>query len=167
MLAKMLASTTVVVAILLLQDTILKPLFAWPSEYLSASQMELPNDEENYFAPLSITDRECEMACQKNTADDYFNRSYFHLNNSVSYDIGSSETTCNDCAASCGRHQLPLREYKMGDVVRCLDSLSVKRNRRPMHIAFIGDSTVRQHFVSFIRVNTCVFFLAFRLSVSN
>jgi hypothetical protein len=105
----MLASATVVVAILLLQDTILKPLFAWPSEY-SASQMKLPNDKENYFAPLTITERESAMACQKNTADYYFSRSYFHLNNSVSYDIGSSETICNnDCAASCGRHQLPLR----------------------------------------------------------
>ncbi len=157
MLASRLASTTVVVTILLLLDTILKPLFAWPSEY-SASQLELPNDEENSFAPLTnITECESAMACQKNTADDYFNRSYFHLNNSISYDIGSSKIIWNDCAASCGRHQLPLREYKMGDVVRCLDALSVKRNRRPMHIAFIGDSTVRQHFVSFIRVNSLAF----------
>jgi hypothetical protein len=147
----MLASTAVAVAILLLQDTILKPLLAWPSEY-STSQMKSPNNEENSFAPFNITERESVIACQNNT-DDYFNRSYLHLNYSVSYDIGSSKINCNDCVASCGRHQLPLREYQMGDVVRCLDSLSVKRNRRPMHIAFIGDSTVRQHFVSFIRVS--------------
>ncbi len=151
---------TIAIAMLLLQSKILKPLlFAWPaaSEYSASHQSKLPDDEDNSFASLTITERESAMACQKNT-DDYFNRSYFHLNYSVSYDIGSSETTCNDCAASCGQHQLLLREYKMGDVVRCLDSLSVKRksvkiNIRPMHIAFIGDSTVRQHFVSFIRVN--------------
>ena len=43
---------------------------------------------------------------------------------------------------------------KREDVVRCFDSLSVKRNQRPITIAFVGDSTARQHYLSLIRVST-------------
>ena len=52
-------------------------------------------------------------------------------------------------------HTVAFRTYgntRKKDVVRCLDVLSAKKNRRPMHIAFVGDSTVRQHFFSFIQV---------------
>jgi hypothetical protein len=143
----MLASMTVAIAIL--------PLFAWPaSEYSASHQSKLPDDEENSLALLNIEERGSAIiiACHNNSAeDDYFNRSYFHLKNSVSYDISSNKTRA---AGSCDqRHQLILQEFRKVDAVRCLDALSVKRNRRPMHIAFIGDSTVRQHFVSFIRVS--------------
>jgi hypothetical protein len=84
--------------------------------------------------------------------DDYFNRNHFHLRQSVSYDVSCNTKACSDCTL-CDRRQFPVWEYKMDDVVRCLDSLSVKRNKLPIHIAFVGDSTVRQHFISFIQVS--------------
>ena len=43
-------------------------------------------------------------------------------------------------------------EYNAQDVVQCIDSLWIKRNKRPITIAFVGDSTTRQHFASFVRV---------------
>lgn len=46
-----------------------------------------------------------------------------------------------------------LREYTTEDVVRCLDSMAEQRNWRPIHIAFIGDSTIRQHFFSFLQAS--------------
>jgi hypothetical protein len=141
------AAVVIVITVLLLQDTSLKPLFPWPSEN---STTDIPNDEEN-FLQLKIIQPTEAVACHNNT-DDYFNRNYFHLKNRISYEISSRKMACNGCVRSCDRHRRLLRDYKKEDVVRCLDFLSVKKKRRPTHIAFIGDSTVRQHFVSFIRV---------------
>jgi hypothetical protein len=93
----------------------------------------------------------------RNDEDEYLNRRYFRLRtNVVSYDTRETDSEEQTTAASVNggvRTRSHVREFKKADAVRCLDSLSVKRNRRPMHIAFIGDSTVRQHFVSFIRVS--------------
>ena len=44
------------------------------------------------------------------------------------------------------------RTYNTKNVVECLDSLSNSKNR-PIHIAFVGDSLVRQHFLSFLEVS--------------
>lgn len=156
----MLASIAVAIAVLSLQDTSLKPLFAWPSEYSASAIDEIANDEENSIASLRIVQPADAIACHNNT-DDYFNRRYFHLTDRISYGISINSQTA--CASSGDRRQLLLREYKKEDVVRCLDSLSIKKKRRPIHIAFIGDSTVRQHFVSFIRVSFLRFssFLSF------
>jgi hypothetical protein len=89
--------------------------------------------------------------------DEYLNRRYFRLSTDVvSYDTRETDSEEQTTAASVNggvRTRSHVREFKKADAVRCLDALSVKRNRRPMHIAFIGDSTVRQHFVSFIRVS--------------
>lgn len=43
------------------------------------------------------------------------------------------------------------RPYMTKDVVNCLDSLFLEK-KRPIHIAFVGDSIVRQHFLSFLKV---------------
>ncbi len=43
------------------------------------------------------------------------------------------------------------RPYMTEDVVKCLDSLFLEK-KRPIHIAFVGDSIVRQHFLSFLKV---------------
>jgi hypothetical protein len=94
--------------------------------------------------------------CDRNE-DEYLNRRYFRLRTDVvSYDTretDSEEQTAAGSGSGGVRTRSHVREFKKADAVRCLDALSVKRNRRPMHIAFIGDSTVRQHFVSFIRVS--------------
>jgi hypothetical protein len=94
----------------------------------------------------------------RNDEDEYLNRRYFRLRtNVVSYDTRETDSEEQTTAASVNggvrTRSQNVREFKKADAVRCLDSLSVQRNRRPMHIAFIGDSTVRQHFVSFIRVS--------------
>ena len=44
-----------------------------------------------------------------------------------------------------------LHHYQFKDTVNCIDQLSSQR-RRPVHIAFVGDSIIRHQFVSFIRV---------------
>ncbi len=97
-----------------------------------------------------------------NNADSYLNRRYlqikldnigYYLTNSRSCEVkeNNGDSESSQYPSHCIQNR-NLREYKKEDVVRCLDVLSVKKNRRPMHIAFIGDSTVRQHFFSFIRV---------------
>jgi hypothetical protein len=93
----------------------------------------------------------------RNDEDEYLNRRYFRLSTDVvSYDTRETDSEEQKAAASANggvRTRSHVREFRKADAVRCLDALSVKRNRRPMHITFIGDSTVRQHFVSFIRVS--------------
>ncbi|XP_057368116.1 uncharacterized protein LOC130689121 [Daphnia carinata] len=79
-------------------------------------------------------------------ADDYFNRRYFDIKNDlISHDDGDE----------FNRGQMPsIKMYTKEDVVQCFDLLSSSRqsgNQRPMHFAFVGDSTVRQHFVSFLK----------------
>lgn len=97
---------------------------------------------ELFDSPSSFS-AEC---CQQGD-DNYFNRRYFQLNNKeISFTTFIDEENSN-------RNRRLLREYSSKDVVRCLDSLSAKRNQRPIHIAFIGDSTIRQHYVMFLRVN--------------
>ena len=53
---------------------------------------------------------------------------------------------------------------KREDVVRCFDSLSVKRNQRPITIAFVGDSTARQHYLSLIRVSIQLYYSPFHFT---
>ncbi|KAI9552440.1 hypothetical protein GHT06_022806 [Daphnia sinensis] len=94
--------------------------------------------------------------CQ--STDEYLNRRFFILkNNTSSYDVcenGDEETDAKESSTEIshpGRTRRLVQVYSMEDFVWCLDSLSLKRKRRPMHIAFMGDSTVRQHFISFQR----------------
>jgi hypothetical protein len=83
----------------------------------------------------------------RNDEDEYLNRRYFRLRtNVVSYDTretDSEEQTAAGSGSGGVRTRSHVREFKKADAVRCLDALSVKRSRRPMHITFIGDSTVR------------------------
>ncbi len=44
-----------------------------------------------------------------------------------------------------------IRQYEMKDVVKCLDSMFINRNRS-IHLAFMGDSLVRNQFLNFISV---------------
>jgi hypothetical protein len=44
-----------------------------------------------------------------------------------------------------------IRPYEMEDVVYCLDYMFINRNRR-IHLAFMGDSIVRNQFLNFISV---------------
>ncbi|KZS04101.1 Uncharacterized protein APZ42_033030 [Daphnia magna] len=70
------------------------------------------------------------------------------------YENGGEETDAKESSNQIshpGRTRRLVQEYDMEDFVWCLDSLSLKRKRRPIHIAFTGDSTVRQHFISFQR----------------
>ncbi|XP_046451378.1 uncharacterized protein LOC124199581 isoform X2 [Daphnia pulex] len=84
-------------------------------------------------------------------ADDYFSRQFLNLrNDEISYTISIKDSENEN--SQCFRSRRLLREYKPADVARCFDSLSVKRNRRPMHFAFIGDSTIRQQFNLFLRL---------------
>ncbi|XP_046638266.1 N-acetylneuraminate 9-O-acetyltransferase-like isoform X3 [Daphnia pulicaria] len=88
-------------------------------------------------------------------ADNFLNRRYFRIKiDDIGYDPNNSrsgEETENNSKSNRYIHNRNIQVYKKEDVVRCLDSLSMERNRRPMHIAFVGDSTVRQHFLSFLR----------------
>ena len=46
-----------------------------------------------------------------------------------------------------------LHHYKWKDAVTCVDQLSNRRrHRQPVHIAFVGESTVREQYYSFLRV---------------
>uniref|UniRef100_A0A0P5SX70 Putative Lactosylceramide n=1 Tax=Daphnia magna TaxID=35525 RepID=A0A0P5SX70_9CRUS len=85
--------------------------------------------------------------------DDYFNRNYLQLNDYVSYNVRSDVPNFDptrDELCDQGRSPKLVKEYSQKDLVHCFDFLSEKRNRRPMHIAFIGDSTVRQFFFTFL-----------------
>jgi hypothetical protein len=100
--------------------------------------------------------------CHK--ADDYLKRRDFHLTNTeISYDTdhcrnlipdGRDNADDEDTSSSqlCQRSRYPIKEYSKKDVVHCIDSLSAKRKGKRMHIAFIGDSLIRQVFLSFLRV---------------
>lgn len=44
-----------------------------------------------------------------------------------------------------------LHHYKWKDAVKCVDQLSHRR-RQPVHIAFVGESTIREQYYSFLRV---------------
>ncbi len=103
-------------------------------------------------------------------AENYLNRRYYFqiLMESDHHFIGDDAVTDDDSKKGkkqrqcCVEHRQPItqlvhREYRKEDVVRCVDSLLAKRNQRPMHIAFVGDSTVRQHYTSFIRVSYSIY----------
>jgi polysaccharide deacetylase 2 family uncharacterized protein YibQ len=63
---------------------------------------------------------------------------------------------CGKQMRMCKRSLRLIPENEKKDVIRCFDSLSAKKKGQPIHIAFIGDSTVRQHFKSFIRVSLII-----------
>lgn len=90
-----------------------------------------------------VTSAEC-----GNDPVDYLTRSNFLLTEkSVLVTRYDSKKNHHAPCRSSAVHQFTLEE-----TVRCFDSLSVQRQRRPMHIAFIGDSTVRQHFLNLLEV---------------
>ena len=98
--------------------------------------------------------------CQQQT-DDYFNRRHLHITSKqIDYDIPSRTSTVNgeeiienQIGVCHHRHRSELKDYTKEDIVNCFDSLFVKRNERRMHIAFVGDSVMRQNFLSFLRVS--------------
>jgi hypothetical protein len=89
-------------------------------------------------------------------SDNYFNRRYFHLDKFGRYDLSSENSSLARMFSKFitihRREKVIIKKYTKMDLVRCIDSLSKKRSKRPMHIAFIGDSTVRQLFSTFIKV---------------
>jgi hypothetical protein len=92
-----------------------------------------------------------------NSGNYFFNRRYFKLrNNEIYHDskINNEKKKCKDKRNRSGQSPLLIQDFTMRDVVRCLDRASVQKNYRPRHIAFIGDSTIRQYFVSFLRVSS-------------
>jgi hypothetical protein len=98
-----------------------------------------------------------------NEDNNYLNRRDFKIRSSdFTYD---AESRCqSDVRKESGEREeefvsqtrqqflLVADEYNAQDVVQCIDSLWIKRNKRPITIAFVGDSTTRQHFASFVRV---------------
>ena len=98
--------------------------------------------------------------CQQQ-ANDYFNRRHLHVTSKqIDYDIPSRTSTVNgeeiienQIGVCHHRHRSQLKDYTKEDIVNCFDSLFVKRNERRMHIAFVGDSVMRQNFLSFLRVS--------------
>ncbi len=108
--------------------------------------------------------------CHK--ANNYFKRRDFHLTNTeISYDTNycrdlipddDSDTEDANHSQFCQHRRYPIKEYSKEDVVRCFDSHSAKRKGKRMHIAFVGDSLVRQIFLSFLRVS---FLFHFQLNI--
>ncbi|XP_046450332.1 uncharacterized protein LOC124198516 [Daphnia pulex] len=127
--------------------------------FIASQETDSCNQLCGRHSPISIEfDRESSSSvaadCCRN-AQNYFNRHSFQLNSDgISFIIDREVETNNGPAVPSfnrNRRQL-VREFTPQDVVRCLDSLSAKRNRRSFHIAFIGDSTIRQHYVMFLRL---------------
>lgn len=74
----------------------------------------------------------------KQLDDEYFNRRRFTLTHqNITYKTNNQQV---------------VQDWTVEKVVKCFDNMSIQRNRRPIHIAFVGDSTIRQHFLSFLRV---------------
>jgi hypothetical protein len=92
--------------------------------------------------------------------DSYLNRRHLTIrSDDIIYETNSKPSSSSRSDEEERRRQcviqtrLPLRQYNKEDVVRCIDSLWVKKHREPVYIAFVGDSTARQHFSSLIRVS--------------
>lgn len=51
------------------------------------------------------------------------------------------------------------------DIVNCLDTLLTKHKNKKLHIAFIGDSLVRNQFVNFLKVSYIFLYLLYLLLV--
>lgn len=124
-------------------DTI--PIFP-ASKSQDQQHFEKQLDADDHFDP-------CRSSLNRKDEID-FSRRHFQLNHRQ---IGLDSQDSLD-STSFGWKKNPygylFRQYRQDDVVKCLDCLSTKKNQRPFHIAFVGDSTVRQHFLSFIRVDT-------------
>jgi hypothetical protein len=91
--------------------------------------------------------------------DSYLNRRHLTIkSDDIIYETSSSSRSDDGerQRQSVFQTRLPLLQYKKEDVVRCIDSLWVEKHREPVYIAFVGDSTARQHFSSLIRV--CLLF---------
>jgi hypothetical protein len=88
--------------------------------------------------------------------DSYLNRRHLKIrSDDIIYGTGSSRSGEEErLKHHCLQPRLVVRRYEKEDVVRCLDSLWVRKgSRQPVYIAFVGDSTSRQHFVSLVRVS--------------
>lgn len=127
-------------------------LFATTSTFALVILLNLLQLSERGSVPESS-----KSECQFQLKDDYLVQQYLKISKIISYKsyvIGVENTRTNQKhKKSCYRCEKPITNYVKEDVVHCFDFWSVKQNRRPIHIAFIGDSTVRQIFVNFIRVS--------------
>ncbi|KAI9557796.1 hypothetical protein GHT06_014545 [Daphnia sinensis] len=118
-----------------------------------ASEMEILKQSKTNISE-SLRDAKSstmELIQEKNArrlySDYYFNRNRFRMNCEMKF-----TEKIDKIGGQCICNQRLIKKYATRDVVRCFDSLSVQRQRQPMQIAFIGDSTIRQHFVSFLRL---------------
>ncbi|XP_046450491.1 uncharacterized protein LOC124198610 [Daphnia pulex] len=88
--------------------------------------------------------------------DSYLNRRHLKIrSDDIIYGTGPSSRSGEEerFKHQCLQPRLVVRRYEKEDVVRCLDSLWVRKgSRQPVYIAFVGDSTSRQHFVSLVRL---------------
>ncbi len=74
------------------------------------------------------------------------------ITNTRNKEYTSDESCASDTEASkINLNKRLFRQYKREDVAACLDLLPRRRNRT-IHIAFLGDSLVRNQFLSFISV---------------
>jgi hypothetical protein len=90
-------------------------------------------------------------------ADNYLNRRCLTIgSDDVIYETISNKSSRSGQGERLKQQEIQtrllLRQYNKEDVVRCLDSLWVQKHTQ-LIFAFVGDSTVRQHYTSFIRVN--------------
>jgi hypothetical protein len=129
--------------------------------FIASQETDSCNQLYGWHSPISTEfDRESSSSVSADCcrhAHNYFNRQSFQLNSDGISFINNRdvETSNGPAVPSFNRNgRLLVREFTPQDVVCCLDSLSAKRNRRSFHIAFIGDSTIRQHYVMFLRVNS-------------
>lgn len=90
--------------------------------------------------------------------DNYLNRQYLSLEKGqyrIRFDRKNTNLTDDDVKNQDNQHgSCPLKIFTMKDVVKCFDYLAMRRNQRPMHITFMGDSTIRQQFLSFLNVRS-------------
>ena len=119
--------------------------------FIVSQETDSFNKRFGWHSPISSKSTEFDssssVAAELLQGHNYFNRRSFQLN---SGEISFTRHVRDDDST---RRNRKLREYSTEDVVRCLDSMSQIRNWRPMHIAFIGDSTIRQHFFSFLQAS--------------
>jgi hypothetical protein len=130
--------------------------------FIASQETDSFNQLFGWHSPICSTLTKFDKKCASSVAIDccqpaqnYFNRRSFQLNSDgISFiNVRRGEEISNGPVPPFNLNRRRVREFTSKDVVRCLDSLSAKRNRRSFHIAFIGDSTIRQHYVMFLRVN--------------
>lgn len=121
----------------------------------TVQQLNTPSDIKDHFKPAKC--KSIVGCVSSEQDDDFLNRRFLSFERGqyyISFEEKSKETNSTNKQSN---HRLPayprpLKTFTIPEVVNCFDSLSIKRKRRPMHITFMGDSTIRRHFLSFLEV---------------